>query len=187
MKIEPAFNYLPVLETDRLLLRNLTMDDAEDIFDYACDPAVPMYNIWSVHQSIEDSQRFLDATIEQYKNYQLASWGIVHKADKKVIGTCGLEDWIREQARAEIGYALSRKYWGKGYMPEAVCAVIRFGFRMMNLNRIEGRCTIPNTASARVMEKVGMKFEGVLRQHLLAKGCFHDVKMYSILKEEWVD
>lgn len=69
-------------------------------------------------------------------------------------------------------------------MPEAVHPLIAFGFQMMKLNRIEGRCILANTASARVMEKVGMKFEGVLRQHLFTKGSFYDVKMYSILKEE---
>lgn len=181
------FGNLPVLETNRLLLRELSLDDAADLFQYASDPAVPRYSTWSVHESIEDSKRFLNAAIKQYKNHQLACWGIVHKADKKLIGTCGFGNWIADQARAELGYALSRKYWGKGYMPEAVRPVITFGFRMMKLNRIEGRCIIPNTASARVMEKVGMKFEGVLRQHLFAKGSFQDVKMYSILREEWVN
>lgn len=178
---------LPALETDRLLLRGLSLDDAEDIFEYASDPDVSRYNTWSVHESIEDSKRFLDAVMEEYENHELASWGIFHKADKKLIGTCGIANWLPDQHRAEIGYALSRKYWGKGYMPEAVRSVIAFGFRMMKLNRIEGRCIIPNTASARVMEKVGMKFEGVLRQQLFSKGSFHDVKMYSILREEWVD
>lgn len=182
---EAKFNNLPILNTDRLLLRTLRWGDAADIYEYASDPAVPKYNTWSVHESIEDTKRFLKAVMDCYKNHQLASWGILHKADNKIIGTCGLANWIPDQARAEIGYALSRKYWGQGYMPEAVCPVITFGFRMMKLNRIEGRCIIPNTASARVMEKVGMKFEGVLRQHLFVKGSFHDVKMYSILKEEW--
>lgn len=187
MTIEHKFSHLPVLETDRLLLRNLSLDDVEDIFEYASDPEVSRYNSWSVHKSIEDSKWFLNEVIEEYKNHELASWGIVHKEALKVIGTCGFANWIPDQRRAEIGYALSRKYWGKGYMPEAVRSVIAFGFRMMKLNRIEGRSIILNPASARVMEKVGMKSEGVLRQHLFAKGSFHDVKMYSILREEWVD
>lgn len=186
MTIKNTLDNLPILETERLLLRSLSLDDAEDLFEYASDPDVSRYNTWTVHKSLDDSKRFLNAIVERYKNHELAGWGIVHKTDKKLIGTCGLSSWIQDQRRAEIGYALSRKYWGKGYMPEAVRPVIAFGFRMMKLNRIEGKCIILNTASARVMEKVGMKFEGVLRQHLFTKGSFYDVKMYSILREEWV-
>lgn len=185
MPTKNKFSNLPTLETERLLLRDLTLEDAEDLFEYASDPDVSRYNIWSVHKSLEDSKRFLSTVMEQYKNHELADWGIIHKADKKLIGTCGLASWIQDQRRAEIGYVLSKKYWGKGYMLEAVHPVIAFGFQMMKLNRIEGRCILLNTASARVMEKVGMKFEGVLRQHLFTKGSFYDVKMYSILKEEW--
>lgn len=187
MTINNKSSNLPILETERLLLRCLNLNDAEDLFEYASDPEVSKYNTWTVHQSLADTKHFLNTVVERYQNYELADWGIVHKADKKLIGTCGLANWIQDQRRAEIGYALSRKYWGQGYMPEAVHSVIAFGFRMMKLNRVEGRCTISNTASARVMEKVGMKFEGVLRQHLFAKGSFYDVKMYSILKEEWLD
>lgn len=178
-------NNLPVLETQRLLLRSLNLDDAADIFEYAADAKVAQYASWSVHKSIDDSKYFLTTIIEQYQKHQLADWGIVCKADNKVIGTCGFTNWIATARRAEIGYALSSKYWGQGYMPEAVRLLFGFGFGMMKLNRIEARCIIANTASARVMEKVGMQFEGVLRQHLYAKGNFHDVKIYAILKQDW--
>jgi len=70
-------------------------------------------------------------------------------------------------------------------MTEAIRAVIHFGFREMGLNRIEGRCRVDNVASARVMEKAGMEMEGVLRQHVYAKGSFHDMKVYAVLREEW--
>lgn len=185
MTIEDKFHYLPVLETERLLLRNLCFDDAEDIFEYACDPDVPKYSTWSAHQSIEDTYDFLDAVIADYKNHNSTDWGILHKADNKIIGTCGFVNWFPDQFRSEIGYALSKKYWSQGYMPEAVRAIINFGFQLMKLNRIEARCMIENTASARVMEKVGMKFEGVLRQQLFTKGSFYDMKIYSILRTEW--
>lgn len=185
MHIKQEFNFLPVLETERLLLRTLKLDDAQDLFEYASHPDVPRYNTWSVHTSIEDSKRYLHSVISQYQHHQLAAWGIVHKANNKLIGTCSLASWIPAQARAELGYALSKTYWGNGYMPEAVRPVLGFGFRMMQLNRIEARCITANLASARVMEKVGMKFEGILRQHLFVKGSFHDLKIYSILKQEW--
>jgi ribosomal-protein-alanine N-acetyltransferase len=80
---------------------------------------------------------------------------------------------------------LARSYWGQGYMAEAVRAIIVFGFRELGLNRIQGMCDLPNIGSARVMEKVGMRFEGVLREYFFEKGSSIDVKLYSILHSEW--
>nr|WP_242056873.1 GNAT family N-acetyltransferase [Planktothrix sp. FACHB-1355] len=185
VQIQNIFSDLPVLETDRLLLRKLNWEDTNDMFEYASDPEVSQWTTWSVHESIADTKTFLNAVINEYANHEVSPWGIQHKADGKIIGTCGFVDWIYNDDRAEVGYALSRKYWGKGYMTEAVRAVIDFGFRTMELNRIEARCKIENIASARVMEKVGMQFEGILREHLFAKGSYHDLKIYAILWKEW--
>ena len=88
-------------------------------------------------------------------------------------------------ARAEIGYALARKYWGQGLMTEAVRAMLDYGFNLLRLNRIEARCDVENIASWRVMEKAGMKFEGVLRQNIFLHGRPRDARMYGILREEW--
>jgi ribosomal-protein-alanine N-acetyltransferase len=93
-------------------------------------------------------------------------------------------NYAPEHARAELGYVLSREHRGKGLMPEAVRAVIRFGFGRMELNRIQARCVAENTASARVMEKVGMTYEGTLRESEYIKGAFWDIKIYSILRRE---
>ncbi len=179
-------NYFPVLKTQRLLLRKIQLNDAEDMFEYACDPEFAKYTIWTAHQSLEHSKRFVNKIIEFYNTHQLTVWGIVD-TNGKFIGTCGFGDLQLIDAKAELGYALSRKYWGKGYMTEAVTAVINFGFSNMPLNRIEARCEPENIASARVLEKIGMKYEGLLRQHIYSKGTYHDLKMYSILKQEWPD
>ncbi len=187
MNILDLLANLPTIETDRLLLRKMTFSDAGDIFEYASDPQVSEYTLWSTHSSIEDSKFFLKTIVKMYKRRELVDWGIVHKAEKKFIGTCGFVEWSITHSRAEIGYALSRKYWGEGYMSEAVSAVIDFGFREMLLNKIEARCEINNIASARVMEKVGMQLEGILRQQLFVKGRYWDLKTYSILREDFFD
>jgi ribosomal-protein-alanine N-acetyltransferase len=90
-----------------------------------------------------------------------------------------------EHARAELGYVLSREHWGRGLMPEAVRAVIRFGFGRMGLNRVQARCIAENVASARVMEKAGMAYEGTLRESEFIKGAYRDMKLYSILRREY--
>ncbi|HYO50041.1 MAG TPA: GNAT family protein [Chloroflexia bacterium] len=185
LQIEDVFADLPTLETVRLLLRKVTPDDAQDVFEYAIDPEVARYTTWEPHQSIEDSRLFVARLMEGYAAGKVTTWGMVHKADSKLIGMCGFAEWIPYHARAEVGYAMSRKYWGQGLMTEAVRAVIAFGFETMRLNRVEARCLVENVGSARVMEKAGMRFEGILRQHMYAKGTYDDLKMYSILRQEW--
>lgn len=101
------------------------------------------------------------------------------------MGTCGFVNWSLDHARAELGYAIHREYWGQGLVPEAVRAMISFGFEKIGLNRIEARCIAENTASARVMEKAGMSYEGTLRQREFIKGAYRNIKLYAILKSEY--
>jgi ribosomal-protein-alanine N-acetyltransferase len=176
---------LPTLETDRLILRRMTPSDAEAVFAYASDPEVTRYVVWDTHRSIQDSRAFLELAVQKYKSGGEPDWGIVYKGDHHFVGTCGFVGWDVDHARAEIGYVLSRKYWGRGLMPEALRAMIAFGFERMGLNRIEARCIAENTTSARVMEKVGMTYEGTLRQRELIKGAYRDMKLYAILRSEY--
>ena len=100
------------------------------------------------------------------------------------IGTCFFHSFNFQHRRADIAFNLSRKYWGQSYATETAREVILFGFNQWGLNRIQGTCMIKNIASARVMEKVGMTFEGILRKYTYGKGHFHDLKLYSILRDE---
>ena len=183
-KLGEVLKDLPTLVTDRLILRKMTPNDAEAVFAYASDPELTRYVIWETHRSIEDSKAFLDLVTGKYESGGEPEWGIVYKGDHRFVGTCGIVSWEPYHARAELGYALSRDYWGRGLMAEAVRAMISFGFREMNLNRIEARCIAENTASARVMEKAGMLYEGTLRRRELIKGEYRDIKLYSILRDE---
>jgi len=176
---------IPTIETERLLLRKISLNDASDMFEYASNPEVSEYTMWSTHTSIEDTKYFLKSITKMYKKRELVDWGIVHKVEKKFIGTCGFVEWSMTHSRAEMGYAISRKYWNQGYMSEAVNAMMEFGFREMLLNRIQGKCQVDNIGSARVMEKVGMQLEGILRQQLFVKGEYWDLKIYSILRDDF--
>jgi ribosomal-protein-alanine N-acetyltransferase len=181
-----VFANLPELETERLLLRKMRLDDAEAMFAYASDPEVTRYVLFETHQSVEDSEAFLRLAVEGYERGDFGGWGIVLKDSGAFVGTCGVDaDYAPEHARAELGYVLSRQHWGKGLMPEAVRAIIRFCFRRMGLNRIEARCIAENVASARVMEKAGMTYEGTLREQAFIKGAYRDIKIYSILRHEF--
>jgi [ribosomal protein S5]-alanine N-acetyltransferase len=171
---------LPVLETARLVLRRMEVSDAEDVYEYASDPAVAEHTGWDAHRSPDISEAFA-ATQARSRG---CAWAIVQRADQKVIGTCGI---VRARApyRGEINFALSRKYWNQGFMTEAVREVVRFGFEVLGLHRIQARCKVANIGSARVMEKAGMTLEGVLREYSFSKGEYLNLKMYSILQREW--
>ncbi|MCU0607101.1 MAG: GNAT family N-acetyltransferase [Candidatus Edwardsbacteria bacterium] len=176
---------LPVLETARLRLRKLSLDDTEDVFAYASDPEVARYVTWDAHRSIQDSAAFLNMVKQKYENGQIAEWGIVDTSTGRVVGTCGFT-WVRsEHGKAEIAYAISRSYWNQGLVTEAVGACISYGFDVLKLNRIEARCMPDNIGSERVMQKCGMRCEGTLRQTMLVKGKHVDLKLYAILQEEW--
>jgi RimJ/RimL family protein N-acetyltransferase len=182
-----VFADLPELETERLLLRRMRLDDAEAMFAYASDPEVTRYVLFETHRSVEDSESFLRLATEGYERGDFGSWGVVLKDSGAFVGTCGMDvGYAPEHARAELGYVLSREHWGKGLMPEAVRAVIRFGFRRVGLNRIQARCIAENAASARVMEKAGMTYEGTLRESEFIKGAYRDMKLYSILRREFI-
>jgi [ribosomal protein S5]-alanine N-acetyltransferase len=181
-----VFADLPELETERLLLRKMRLDDAEAMFAYASDPEVARYVLWDTHRSIEDSEEFLRLATEGYERGDFGGWGVVLKDSGVFIGTCGMDaGYAPEHARAELGYVLSREHWGRGLMPEAVRVVIRFGFERLELNRIQARCIAENTASTRVMEKAGMTYEGTLRESEFIKGAYRNMKLYSILRREY--
>ena len=173
---------LLTLQTPRLILRKLEITDAEDIFAYASDPQVATYTSWAAHQSIDDTYKYLnDFVFELYRSCQGMDWGIVAKESGKLIGTCGLYTSL-EHRRGTLGYVLNRDYWGQGLITEAAKVAIAFGFHVMQLQRIQSVCDVDHLASARVLEKVGMQFEGILHNYLFYKERSWNVKMYAILR-----
>ena len=177
-----AYGYMPVLETDRLRLRKLTMHDAQDIFDYSSDPQVAKHVLWEAHRSIGESRAYLRYMLRKYRACEAASWGIEWKETGRIIGTIGFM-WIQsDNAAAEVGYSLSRAFWNRGVMTEALRAVIDYGFSTLRLNRIEAIHELDNPASGAVMRKCGMQREGTLREKLFNKGKYVDVDLYAILR-----
>jgi len=175
---------VPRLHTPRLVLRPLAPHDADDIFAYAADPEVAQYTLWRAQTSLEESRQF----IAWLTRGSMACWALVQPDTNRVIGASFLHSYHVQHQRAEIAFNLARALWGQGYATEAARAVIGAGFTHYGLNRIAGTCMLGNTASARVMQKVGMRFEGILRQYVYAKDAFHDMQLYAILRtdtQEW--
>lgn len=185
MEVQDVFGQFPELRTERLRLRRLTESDAEGVFAYGRDPEVARFVTWPVHQTLADSQGFLRFAESKYQAGQVAPWGLELLSTGQLVGTCDFVWWLPQHGCAEIGYALSRAHWGQGLMPEAVREIIRFGFTRMQLVRVQAMCLVENSASERVMQKVGMQLEGTLRQYRLVKGAHRDLKLYSLLRQEW--
>lgn len=184
--MEYAYGYMPTLETPRLRLRRLSMRDAQDIYDYGCDPQVARHVLWDAYANVAEARSYLRFMLRKYRMGEPASWGIELKKSGKIIGTIGFM-WIQqENAAAEAGYSLSRMYWNQGIMTEALSALIDHGFRTLNLNRIEAQHETDNPASGAVMRKCGMRHEGTLRQRMLNKGKYVDVELYAILRSDYI-
>ena len=181
-----SFGELPQIETERLLLRKVTIDDVPDLLATASDPEVARYTTWEPYDSVEEARRFLESVISNYELGEPANWGLELKENGKFIGMCGFMagSWEPEYARASLGYAIGREYWGRALVTEAVRAAIEFGFEKLALNRIEARCVAENTASERVMQKAGMSYEGTLRDYVFRKGRYWDYRVYSILLKD---
>ena len=172
------------IETERLLLRPITMKDAPDIFAYASDPEVTKYVRFVTHKNIKDTHAFIRRVQASYKKGITPLWGMQLKTTGRMVGSLGFLQWPNPDQRAELGYVINRDYWGQGLVTEAASAVCRFAFKEMNVNRIEAGTIVGHIASQRVLEKCGFKLEGVLRQRELIKGRFPDVTMYSLLRSE---
>ena len=185
MTLFHGFFYLETLSTKHLTLRQLKMKDAQDIFLYSKDEEVARHVLWEAQKSISEAKDYIRYMNRRYRNNEPSSWGIIDNYSNHLIGTIGYMNYDENNGSTEIGYSLSRKYWNQGIMTEALTKVIDYTFKNMQVERIEAQHETDNPASGRVMEKCGMKKEGILRHRLYNKGKYVDMVVYSILKSEY--
>lgn len=183
--IYSIFSKIPTLETERFLLRKLSVDDTDDMYEYAKEYDVTKYLTWSPHPNKASTLEYLMYIQNRYKTGDFSDWAIVCKDSGKMIGTCGFTRFFFAHDSAEIGYVINPQYHGQGIATEVVGRVIKYGFENLALERIEGKFMVENKASLRVMEKNGMTFEGVRRKGMLIKGEYRDIGVCSILREEF--
>jgi len=180
-----SFNPYPELETERLILRQITDTDLDDLYLLLCDPEVAEYEYFRPVKSKQEAATFIDRYKIELRDQEEITWGIITKEPRRLIGTCCLGDFDDGARRAEIGYSITRDHWGRGYATEAVQAVISYGFDYMNLNRIEATITPGNDGSVKVLSKLSFKQEGIVRERDLIKGKLVDGIIMAILKKEY--
>ena len=172
----------PTIETERLILRPFKLEDAQDIFAYASDEENTRYMIWERHQTIDDTLIFLNLELANYEKGNCYDYAFVLKETGRLIGSGGCMSANAPHC-AEIGYIIDKKYWGRGLVPEAMSALIGYFTRELKIKRIEAKHFCGNEKSGRVMEKLGMQYEGTLRQKVFAQGRYWDVKQYSLINK----
>jgi RimJ/RimL family protein N-acetyltransferase len=173
------------LSTSRLLIRRLTLADAEAFFDVFSNVDVMRYWSSSPMMALVEAEKKIGDILEHYRKGDLFQFGIERKLDRQLIGTCTLHHIHEQNRRAEIGYALGRPYWGQGYMHEALLTLIGHAFRVAGLHRLEADIDPRNEASARSLERLGFQREGLLRERWIVDGEVSDSALYGLLASEW--
>jgi [ribosomal protein S5]-alanine N-acetyltransferase len=170
-------------ETERLILRKPRMDDAPAIFTaYAQDLEVTYYMTWRPHKNIEETYGIVDRMLKYWEDGSAYSFAITVKDADSVIGMIAMHP---DDFKVEIGYVLVRLYWGKGIVTEAARAITNWLLDQPDIYRVFATCDTENLASARVMEKVGMKREGILRRNTIRFNISDEPRdsfIYSIVK-----
>lgn len=177
------FTEFDKIETDRLIIRPFTINDSEDMYEYAKNPNVGPNAGWKPHDNIDETKTIIERFIRESD-----VMAIEYKSNGKVIGSIGLHnDSKRNRENVKmLGYVLSEDYWGMGLMTECVKAVLNLAFTVMNLEMITVMHFKSNTKSFRVIEKCGFKYEGTLRKScVIYDGTVLDEVCYSLLCEEW--
>lgn len=179
------FTSFPILETDRLLLRQFRLDDAEAMMRIFGDEEVLRFLTQPLMDSEEKAQRFINRLLRDYERREGIDWVITLKGVGEAIGMCGLYAWDRDSRCMDLGYHIRRSYWGRGFATEAARAVIGWGFTQLDLHRIQADCTEGHTASEQVMIKCGFTHEGTWRESCWEHGRFVNIRQYGLLRREF--
>lgn len=182
--LEPNFTPFPELKTRRLLLRRITMDDAEVVFFLRSDEMVMKYIDKEPTSSMEDVKGFIQNINSNIDNNYAIMWGLAfHDDPAKMIGLICLWQIRREDYRAEVGFTLDPEHWRKGLMKEALEKVVQYGFTVLRLHSIEGQINPDNKASAAILESARFVKEGHYKEDHFFRGKFLDTAVYSLLNE----
>lgn len=183
--IKRIFRSPPELSTSRLRLRKLCKKDAGDMFEYASGECVTEYLTWETHDTLAYTKKYLSYIGGRYRAGEFYDWAIVLSDSDKMIGTCGFTSLDTENNSAEIGYVVAPQFWGMGIAPEAASAVMAFGFEKLGIHRLEARYMLGNHRSKRVMEKLGMTYEGEHREAMYIKNEYVGYGVYAILRDDY--
>ncbi len=186
MSIESVFQTFPGLETKNLYLREMLPGDATAVFQILADTEVTRFYDDDPFTDVSQARVQIAAWANGFEAKRTIRWGIARKNRNVIIGSCGLYGFHTWHMRGSLGYELARAYWRQGIMTEALSAIIDFGFNEIGLNRLDARVMPGNHASIRLLEKLGFRNEGLLREYerWAGKG-YVDLYVFSLLQREY--
>ena len=180
---------IPIIDCGDFYLRAIKLEDAEDMFEYASDDETTEKLSWPSHKTVEDTKTSIqEHFLSRPERGIPCAYAIVNKENDKMIGTCDFWQVSFIHKFGEIGYVINKKYWGRGIATRALKELIKFGFKYLELERVQIAHATDNMASQRVIEKCDFRLEGCVRHAEKRKtGEYVDHKTYSILKNEYFD
>ncbi len=184
-KIFNIFFSLPILETDRLILRPIEQEDAEDLLVIYADPETLQFTSVRPRETFEEIYDCIEKYRERYFQGKPAPWAMVLKETNVVIGLCGFIKWIPELASAELVYLSARGYWDQGFAAEAKRAIVTCAFNQMKLNRIESHVYNGDEVSLEVNKTLGFRVIGTVPEYGYYKGAYRDCVVLSLLKKDF--
>lgn len=178
-------DHLPTINTNRLSLRWISAKDVDDFYAIYSNPEVMRY--WSTPPLADKNaaSKLISDIHESFERREILKWGIALRSDDTLIGSVTLFHLDFTHRRAEIGYALGRPYWGKGYMQETLKAVLSYAFEVLDFHRIEADVDPRNAASIRAVERLGFQREGYLRERWQVNGEIQDAYFYGLIRPDW--
>ena len=180
--LNTIFKDFPVLETERLRLRMIRSEDVTAVFEIFGDEDVTRYYGLETYTRIEQAKNRIALYRSNFQRRHSLRWGITFKDEDWLLGTIGIMNWKPRFFNAALGYDLAKRHWRQGIMEEGLTAVIDYAFSTMQMNRLEAFVMPVNAPSIRLLEKLGFKNEGLMREYGYWRGEFHDLQLYSILK-----
>ena len=173
------------LDSDRLVVRTVQHSDLPDLLRMNGDDAVTRFLPYNTWASLADGEAWIARMLAMTETGGALQLVIIEKASRSAVGTCLLFRHDPASARAELGYALARAWWGQGIMREALSTLVRNAFGACELCRLEAEVDPDNSASNALLVSLGFTCEGRLRQRWMAKGQRYDTNFYGLLREEW--
>ena len=179
------FNFapFPVLETENLILRQISPNDDHEVFELRSNPETMKFIPRPLAETIEDAQKFITECTTSIEKNELINWAIASKKEDKLIGMIGFFRMQPENFRGEVGYILNPNFHGKGIMKEALDKALQFGFRTLNFHSIEAVIDPKNTASENLLVKANFKKEAHFKENFFYNNEFLDTIIYSLLKK----
>lgn len=182
-EVAQTMQAFPTIRTERLVLRQLRLQDSEHIYSYFSTDEVTKYYDLEPFTDPVQAENLIISWQERYNNQQGIRWAISLREEDRIIGTCGFHNWSRKHRKAEVGYELSPEYWGQGLMTEALNRIILYGTEELGLHRIGAVIFPDNAASRRLLEDTGFCEEGTLKGYYYKNNKFIDAVIFSKLRQ----